>query len=114
MAKKKIKWWKAVAASLLFVAVIYTVFYHHKQITRYYYKAYRLYKRSLYKPSPGSFASIPIPDGYNIHGIDISHYQDDINWGNLKTLSTEGDTISFTFCLYESYRRHMERRPQLR
>ena len=102
MAKKKFKWWKAIVASVLFVAVVYTVFYHHKQITRYYYKAYRLYKRGRHKTSDSTFASIPIPEGYNIHGIDISHYQDDINWDNLKTLSVEGDTISFTFAFMKA------------
>jgi lysozyme len=97
MAGRKFKWWKAVGASLLFVVVISTAFYHHKQITRYYYKAYRLYKRGFHRPAGGPFASISYPEGYNIHGIDISHYQEYINWAKLKTISTEGDTISFRF-----------------
>ncbi len=95
------KWWKAIAASLLFVAVIYTVFYHHKQITRYYYKAYRLYKRNHHRPS-NAFESVPFPDGYNIHGIDVSRYQEDINWGKLKTVSKDGDTINFTFAFIKA------------
>jgi lysozyme len=102
MAKRKFKLWKAVTASLLFVVVIYTAFYHHKQITRYYYKAYRLFKRSHHKPSSDSFASVPYPEGYNIHGIDISHYQEDVNWDNLRTTSTDGDTISFTFAFMKA------------
>lgn len=102
MAKKKIKWWKAIGASLLFVAAIYTVFYYHKQLTRYYFKAYRLYKRTHHKPSTHSFQTISFPDGYNIHGIDVSHYQEDINWDNLRTISTEGDTINFTFAFMKA------------
>ena len=102
MSKKKRKYWKAILASLLFVAVIYTIFYHHKQITRYYYKAYRLYKRGHHKSSTDSIESISFPDGYDIHGIDISHYQEDINWDNLKTTSTEGDTIRFTFAFMKA------------
>ena len=97
MAKKKIKWWKAIAATLLFVVAIYSVFYYHKQITRYYFKAYRLYKRTHRKAPTKSFESVPFPEAYNIHGIDISHYQEDINWDRLQTSSTEGDTINFSF-----------------
>jgi lysozyme len=102
MAKKKNKWLKGLVATLLFVGLVSTAFYHHKQITRYYYKAYRLMKRAFHKPSESSFASIPYPDGYNIHGIDISHYQDDINWDNLRTISTQGDTISFSFAFMKA------------
>jgi lysozyme len=97
MSKKKSKFWKAIIVSLLFAGAVYTLFYHHKQITRYYYKSYRLFKRSLQHPPVGSFESVTFPDGYNIHGIDISHYQDDINWDDLRTTSIEGDTICFTF-----------------
>ena len=92
MAKKKIKWWKAIAATLLFVVAIYSVFYYHKQITRYYFKAYRLYKRTHRKAPTKSFESVPFPEAYNIHGIDISHYQEDINWDRLQTSSTEPGT----------------------
>jgi len=102
MAGKKIQWWKAIVATLLFVALIYTVFYHHKQITRYYFKAYRLYKRGLHKPAPDSLKTIPFPEAYNIHGIDVSHYQEDINWDNLKTISTDGDTVCFTFAFMKA------------
>ena len=102
MAKKKFKWWKAIVSSLLFVVMISTVFYYHKQITRYYFKAYRLYKRGFHRPLSGPFASISFPEGYNIHGIDISHYQEDINWSDLRTTSVEGDTISFTFAFMKA------------
>jgi lysozyme len=102
MAKKKIKWWRAIGVTLLFVVAIYSMFYYHKQITRYYFKAYRLYKRNHHKPSTKSFESVPFPEAYNIHGIDISHYQEDINWDKLQTTSTEGDTITFTFAFIKA------------
>lgn len=102
MAKKKLNWWKAAIFTLLFTAVIFTSLYYHKQLTRYYYKIYRLCKRSLHKPHSDSFASIPFPAGYNIHGIDVSHYQEDLNWGHLKSLSTDGDTIPFTFAFIKA------------
>ena len=91
------KWWRALTASLLFVAVVFTVFYYHKQVTRYYYKAYRFYKRYNHKPTSGPPQAVPFPENYNIHGLDISRYQEYINWDNLRTLSNQGDTISFSF-----------------
>jgi lysozyme len=97
MAKRKIKWWQALAASLLFAAVVFTVFYYHKQVTRYYYKAYRFYKRNSHKPTSGPLQAVPFPENYNIHGLDISRYQEYVNWDNLRTLSSQGDTISFSF-----------------
>ena len=71
MAKKKITWWKAIGATLLFVGLVYMVFYHHKQITRYYYKAYRLYQRAHRRPPADSVEAIPFPEGFNIHGIEL-------------------------------------------
>ena len=38
-----------------------------------------------------------IPSGYDIHGIDISHYQGKIDWGRLLQ-----NGYSFAFHLYES------------
>jgi len=35
------------------------------------------------------------PDGYEIHGIDISHYQDDIDWNKLKTAKIENSPVKF-------------------
>ena len=97
MAKKKIRWWKAVAASLLFMAAIYAGVYYHKPLTRYCYKVYRLCRRHFHKPARDNFQAIDFPLGYAIHGIDISHYQEDFNWDNLRTKTSDGDTVSFSF-----------------
>ena len=35
------------------------------------------------------------PDGYEIHGIDISHYQGDINWKRLRNATIENTPIRF-------------------
>ena len=35
------------------------------------------------------------PDGYEIHGIDISHYQGDIDWDDLRNAMIEGCPIRF-------------------
>lgn len=44
-----------------------------------------------------------MPCDYEVHGIDISHYQGSIDWVQLTTNKTT--KISYPFCLYESYRR---------
>ena len=35
------------------------------------------------------------PDGYEIHGIDISHYQGDIDWSKLKTAKIKNSPVKF-------------------
>lgn len=35
------------------------------------------------------------PDGYDIRGIDISHYQGDIDWGKLQYASINGSPVRF-------------------
>lgn len=35
------------------------------------------------------------PDGYEIHGVDISHYQGDIDWDDLRNAMIEGCPIRF-------------------
>ncbi len=35
------------------------------------------------------------PEGYEIHGIDISHYQGDIDWDNLRNAMIEGYPLRF-------------------
>jgi lysozyme len=40
---------------------------------------------------------IPIPEGYSIHGIDVSRYQSVINWEMVKGMYVEGIHINFAF-----------------
>jgi lysozyme len=40
---------------------------------------------------------IEIPTNYNIHGIDVSKYQDRINWESVKRMKVEDVQISFAF-----------------
>ena len=44
----------------------------------------------------GSF-SIPIPAGYSVHGLDISHYSCDIDWAAVKQMNENGVTVDFIF-----------------
>lgn len=40
---------------------------------------------------------IEIPDGYEIHGIDVSRYQGPINWKEVKKMEEKGIKIGFVF-----------------
>lgn len=40
---------------------------------------------------------IDIPVNYSIHGIDVSHHQDVINWTEVKNMEVEGMQIEFAF-----------------
>jgi lysozyme len=40
---------------------------------------------------------IPIPEGYPIHGIDVSRYQSVINWQLVKEMYVQGIKIDFVF-----------------
>jgi lysozyme len=40
---------------------------------------------------------IPIPEGYSIHGIDVSRYQNVINWESVKGMDVQGITIDFVY-----------------
>lgn len=40
---------------------------------------------------------IPIPEGYSIHGIDVSRYQSVVNWQLVKEMYVQGITIDFVF-----------------
>ncbi len=79
------------------MAAAYGGMYYHKPLNRYCYKVYRLCRRHLHKVPKDDFQAIDFPSGYSIHGIDISHYQEDFNWDNLRTKTADGDTVDFTF-----------------
>ena len=40
---------------------------------------------------------IEIPNGYEIHGIDVSRYQSTINWKDVKEMTDDGIKIGFAF-----------------
>ncbi|MHC1776049.1 MAG: glycoside hydrolase family 25 protein [Lentimicrobium sp.] len=40
---------------------------------------------------------VPIPGGYKVHGIDVSHHQGHIDWVEVDTMNVNGITIDFVF-----------------
>jgi len=93
MAKKKSKmprWVKTILWFFLLFAIV-IVSYQNK---KYFRRAYRYFTHHYYKTSskPSDF-----PAGFEVHGIDISHFQDVVEWNKLQAISTTGDTIHFQF-----------------
>ena len=59
---------------------------------------YYLFNTNLFAPQvfyPGF--EIEIPNGYEIHGIDVSRYQSIINWEEVKNMEEQGIKIGFVF-----------------
>lgn len=84
MAKKrKYKIILLVIVSLFFIgaASVYIIFFYPINKNRIYYSDFGIY----------------IPSGYNIHGIDVSHYQRGINWELVKAMKKKNIQIQFAF-----------------
>lgn len=95
--KRRIIFW------LILIGLLVVAFIYRKQVIRYSYKAYRYYRALTRKNVPyGKFVPIDFPLGYNVHGVDVSRWQDEINWNKLKTVSTDGDTIKFRFAFIKA------------
>ncbi len=76
-------------------------FFYRNQIIRYGYKAWRLEKR-LFNKENHAATKISFPKGYAVHGIDVSRWQTDINWSQLKAADLNGDTINFSFAFIKA------------
>ena len=76
------------------MAIICIALYFHKPIIKYSFRAYRWYAR---KHNKGKISPADFPMQYEVHGIDVSHYQPDIDWEHLASIATNGDTVRFQF-----------------
>ncbi|MEZ4923370.1 MAG: glycoside hydrolase family 25 protein [Crocinitomicaceae bacterium] len=57
---------------------------------------YLLYYREVRNVEYGNFG-VSIPEDYPILGMDVSHYQGDINWNQVKAMKDGGDSIQFVY-----------------
>lgn len=84
--KKKIPGWKALlimtAIMLLCAAVIYG--YLHWKTYHIHFVRYTAF-------------GIDIPVNYTVHGIDVSHHQDVIDWEEVKQMNVENMQLTFAF-----------------
>lgn len=84
MAKKrKYKTLLIVIGTLFLMGVtsFYFIFFFPFKTNRIYYKDFGIY----------------MPNGYTIHGIDVSHYQRNINWELVKSMKKKNIQIQFAF-----------------
>lgn len=70
--------------SLSIIAVVYIVFFYRTFVGPYSFRWKALYGNVTY------------PKG-TVRGIDISHYQDNINWDKLRNAQIQGSPVSFVF-----------------
>ena len=70
---------------LLFVVVlIYVVFFYRTFVS-----PYSIRWKALY-------GTVTYPEG-NVRGIDVSHYQEEIDWEHLRNARLQGEPLSFIF-----------------
>lgn len=69
---------------LALVVVVYCFFFYRTFVTPYSFRWKALYGTTVY------------PDG-KVRGIDISHYQDEVDWDKLSNASISGTPVSFVF-----------------
>lgn len=89
------RWAKLTLVTVLILFVLGEA-YENRRLFRkaYRYLSYKYYKRT-FKPTD-------FPVSYDIHGIDISHYQMFVDWEKLKAVDTYGDTINFKFVIVKA------------
>lgn len=102
MAKAQSSGRKFLFRVLLALSVLTIAYVYHKQIIRYGYKAWRLQKRFFNKPTGEQGYQIEYPYGYSVHGIDVSRWQDEVDWRKLKTKTLDGDTLKFEFAFIKA------------
>ena len=73
---------------------------------------WRLFIRpELSRPTYGTEAyHVRVPDGYEVHGIDVSHHQGDIDWEKLSALQQADIPIRFVFIKATEGGDHADRR----
>jgi lysozyme len=91
MAKRKAqkkntinKWWIIIPAFLIAITTITYLWYKHQYLET---------ARFVKYPAFG----IDIPDSYDIHGIDVSWYQNLIDWPSVKEMKVRDVQIGFAF-----------------
>ena len=100
MARKKLKstfpkWAKYLLLLVVICALAMAIFENKKYFRRIYRHLVHRYTKTTFRPSD-------FPDGYDIHGIDLSHYQEDVNWDKLRAIDQYGDTIPFKFAFIKA------------
>ncbi len=89
--KSKLPSWAKYLLGLVFVSLVAVLVYQNQ---KYFRRAFRHFSHRYIKTD---FRPSDFPDGYDVHGIDLSHYQDEVDWDRLRAIDQYGDTIPFQF-----------------
>jgi lysozyme len=93
--KKWPSWARTILWLLAFILLLYAGYKNKKYVRRAYRYLSHRYIKTNFRPSD-------FPDGYDIHGIDLSHYQDEVDWDKLRAIDQYGDTIPFRFAFIKA------------
>lgn len=69
----------------LLLGVGYVLFFYYFFVSPYSFRWKAIYGDPVY------------PEGFDVHGIDISHYQENIDWERLRNASLNSSPVSFVF-----------------
>lgn len=89
--RKTLSPWVKIPLWVLLVLSVLLVGFENKKYIR------RAYRHFVHRYTKTNWRSTDFPASYEIHGIDVSHYQDDIDWKKLQAIDSYGDTIQFSF-----------------
>ena len=62
-----------------------------------YYVAYQFIVAPIRLRWKALYGDVDYPEGYSIHGIDVSHHQGNIDWETLSRAEIDGEPVSFAF-----------------
>jgi lysozyme len=93
-SKKKLSYKKLLLAGL-FILVLFILTPTVYSKVRFLIK-YGFYTEAMQRDNLAVFGVV-LPKGYNIHGIDISHHQKEVDWENIATINVNGNCIKFAF-----------------
>lgn len=51
----------------------------------------------MFRTDYQTVTSVHVPDGFTIHGIDVSHYQGAIDWDKVNSLRIQGEPLAFVY-----------------
>ena len=102
MIKKKTKKKKYLSLPIIGLILIVFVYFYHIEISRiairiFYFAENQFCSNTSDQRKNLKHFGIPIPGKYNIHGIDVSLYQNRINWKEVKKMKVDSISISFAF-----------------
>lgn len=100
MAKKSRRRKKWIVILFITALLLLLAYIFKKDIYKYSYKALKWIER---KRHPERFTNVvDYPDTYSVHGIDISKWQDDLDWDQIYAKDIYGDTVFFKFVIIKA------------